>query len=327
MGNRANPVAIGVFVIGAVALAVAGLIVFGSGKFFKQSTSFVCFFTGDVNGLAVGAPVVFKGVKIGDVQDVSIRLGNETANLTPELIAKGIRIPVIIEIDNDQLSAEGARAGLDRESMKKLIDLGLRAQLIAQSFVTGLLAVQLDFHPDAPATFMLPPEGSPQEIPTIPTQLELVQSAAEELVRKIEDLEIDKLVASATSAADSVNALLQAPGLQQTIAALPATVTNVNDALRTARETMANIDRGVAPLVKNIGATADVTTATLDRARETLARLDHMVDPSAPLVVELLATLEEFRNASRSVRLLADYLERNPSALVRGRAADGASKD
>lgn len=326
MGNKASPAAIGAFVIGAIALAVIGLVVFGSGKFFRQSTSFVCFFTGDVNGLSVGAPVVFKGVRIGAVEDIRLRLSDEERELTPEMIARGLRIPVIIEIDNDQFSAEGGRASLDRESMQQLIDLGLRAQLIAQSFVTGLLAIQLDFNPDMPATFMLPPDSSPQEIPTIPTQLEQVQSAAQTIIRKIEDLEVDKLIASATDAADSLKTLLQAPALQQTIDALPGTVANVNAAIQTVRQATTRIEQGVDPLVKNLGSTADVTSATLDQARASLARLDSMVEPTAPLVVELLATLEEFRGAARSVRLLADYLDRNPSALVRGRAGDGQSK-
>jgi len=327
MGSKANPAAIGAFVVGAVALAIIGLVVFGSGKLFRQTTAFVCFFTGDVNGLSVGAPVLFKGVRIGSVVAIRIRLGNETGPVNAEVVAQGIRIPVVIEIDHNQFGAQGATAGLDEKSISHLIDLGLRAQLIAQSLVTGLLAVQLDFHPDTPVTFMLPRDAKPQEIPTIPTQLEQVQSAAQNILRKIEDMKIDGLVQSATAAADSFRVLVQSPGLQQTITDLPATMTNVNDTIRTVREATTRIERGMDPVFKNLGATATVTTETLDQARATLARLDRMVDPTAPVVVELLATLDEFRSAARSVRLLADFLERNPSAIVRGRAGDRQSTD
>ena len=327
MGNKANPVAIGAFVVGAIALAVMALVIFGSGKYFRQSTTFVCFFTGDVNGLAVGAPVMFKGVKIGSVEDIRIRLSQESRTVTAEMIARGIRIPVLIEIDEELFGAQGARASLDRDSMNRFIDLGLRAQLIAQSFVTGMLAVQLDFHPEMPATYMTSPDATPQEIPTIPTQLEQVQSAAQTIIRKVEDLEIDKLIAAATAVADSFKTILESPGLQQTIAALPGTVTNLNDTVTSIRSATTRLEGGLDPLFKNLGSTADVTEATLEQARATLARLDRMVDPTAPVVVELLATMEEFRSAARSVRLLADYLERHPSALVRGRAGDDQADD
>lgn len=327
MGNKASPAAIGAFVVGAIALAVIGLVVFGSGKLFRQSTQFVCFFSGDVNGLSVGAPVLFKGVRIGSVVAIRIRLGNETTPVNAEVVAQGIRIPVVIEIDHNQFGAQGGTAGLDEKSISHLIDLGLRAQLIAQSLVTGLLAVQLDFHPNTPVVFMLPRDAEPQEIPTIPTQLEQVQSAAQNILRRIEEMKIDGLVRSATEAADSFRVLVQSPGLQQTIADLPATMTNVNDTIRTLRETTTRLESGMDPVFKNLGATATVTTATLDQARATLARLDTMVDPTAPVVVELLATLDEFRSAARSVRLLADFLERNPSAIVRGRAGDRQSTD
>ena len=109
MGSKANPAVIGAFVVGAVALAVTGALVFGSGGLFKQMTRIVCFFSGDVSGLRIGAPVQFKGVEIGSVADVRIRIGEQTGQLSPESVSQGIRIPVIIEIDNDKLAAGGAK--------------------------------------------------------------------------------------------------------------------------------------------------------------------------------------------------------------------------
>ena len=104
-------------------------------------------------------------------------------------------------------------------------------------------------------------------------------------------------------------------------------MTNLNDTVTSIRSATTRLEGGLDPLFKNLGSTADVTEATLEQARATLARLDRMVDPTAPVVVELLATMEEFRSAARSVRLLADYLERHPSALVRGRAGDDQADD
>jgi paraquat-inducible protein B len=106
--NQANPFAIGAFVIGAVVLAVTGLLIFGSGKLFKHTTRAVCFFTGDVTGLNVGAPVKFKGVDVGTVAEVRLRIPEETEAVTPETAKAGARMPVVVEIDNDQVTDMGA---------------------------------------------------------------------------------------------------------------------------------------------------------------------------------------------------------------------------
>src|SRR5215470_2649650 len=204
MGSKANPTLIGAFVVGAIALGVIGLLVFGSGQLFKKTTRVVCFFTGDTMGLNIGAPVKFKGVEVGSVADIRIRISEQTAPLSAEDISQGIRIPVIIDIDNDKVLSEGARQSLDRENLKLLIHLGLRAQLVSQSMVTGLLLVQLDFHPDAPEVFILPPDSKLVEIPTIPTSMQQIQSAAKEIIAKLDQIKFDQLVQSATEATDGV---------------------------------------------------------------------------------------------------------------------------
>src|SRR6266513_856271 len=98
MGRKASPAMIGAFVVGAVALALGGILLFGSGRLFKHASTFVMFFPGDVSGLNVGAPVKFKGVEIGSVSDVQLRFGN-MERVSPDQVEKGIRIPVFVEID------------------------------------------------------------------------------------------------------------------------------------------------------------------------------------------------------------------------------------
>jgi paraquat-inducible protein B len=77
MGKKVNPTVIGLFVVGAIALAVIGVIVFGSGQFFKHTQRFVMYFPGSVNGLSIGAPIKFKGVDIGTVSDIRLVLKRE----------------------------------------------------------------------------------------------------------------------------------------------------------------------------------------------------------------------------------------------------------
>ena len=319
MGKKANPAVIGGFVVGAIALAVISVAVFGSGQMFKHNVKFICFFTGTVSGLNVGAPVRFKGVDVGSVTDIRLRLG-EQALVQRADVEKGVRIPVFIEIDQDKITLQGGRGNLgDPAQVKQLIDLGLRAQLNAQSLVTGLLFIQMDFYPDRPANFVLPPESKPQEIPTIPTTMELVQSAAAEIIHKLDEMHFEDMVKSANRVLDGINGVVNAPGLHQTIETLPATVANVNQAVTSLRELAERLDDKQGPFFDSLKGTSDKTSATLEQARLTLQTVQTLVDPGSPLATQLSASLQEMAGAARSMRLLADYLERNPSSLVRGR--------
>ena len=318
MGKKANPALIGAFVVGAIALLVIGLVLFGSGQLFKHTTKFVLFFPGAVDGLNIGAPVKFKGVEVGSVKDIKIRFG-QVGDVTAERVAEGIRIPVMIEIDNDKILSEGGLS-IDPKRVQRLIDLGLRAQLNSQSLVTGLLFVQLNFFPDTPATLVLPPGGDHlPEIPTIPTTMEQVQSAAEAILRKLEDVHLEKMVNAADAALDGISRLANSPALHATIDALPGTVANVNQTVDTAHALLANLDHGSGPLFQEVKEAAAKSDAALQQAQATLKTLQVLADPSAPLASQLSASLQEISGAARAVRLLADSLERNPSALVRGK--------
>ena len=124
MNKKISPTLIGAFVIGAIALLVIAIIVFGSGRLFRQTREFVLYFETSVNGLRVGAPVKFKGVEIGSVKNIVLQLEKDT---------QVARIPVIIEIDLEKLTARGAAGTIaeDPEAFRKAItDLGLRGQLL-----------------------------------------------------------------------------------------------------------------------------------------------------------------------------------------------------
>jgi paraquat-inducible protein B len=319
MGRKANPTLIGAFVVGAIALAVGGLLVFGSGRMFKRTRTFICFFTGAVDGLTVGAPVKFKGVEIGSVVDIRLRVeGQPEADL--QEIAKGIRIPVIIELDEGKLAAFGATAfSHDPARFKQAIDAGLRAQLNAQSLVTGLLFVQLDFHPDTPAEYVLPPGSQYEEIPTVPTALEQLRSAAEDVMRRLDKLDFEGIVRSVTETVDGINRVVNAPALKATIEALPETVANVNKALASVRDLTTRLDTQAGPFLASLKTTSERTNDALAEMSTTLKSVQVFIEPTSPLAYQITSALQELTGAARSVRLLADYLERNPSALVRGK--------
>jgi paraquat-inducible protein B len=313
MGRRANPATIGAFVVGAIMLAVAGVLVFGSGRLFKHTSKYVCFFSGSVDGLNIGAPVRIKGVEIGSVVDIRLRLPEQAPQMTS---AQALRVPVTIEIDNERVVAVGGQA---RPDIKQLIDRGLRAQLNAQSLVTGLLFVQLDFHPETPATFILPPDSKVAEIPTMPTAMEQVQSAAENLFRRLQEVHVEDLVKSLAQAVDTIKTVVATPELKQALQALPATVANLNQTVTSFRELSVRLDTKGGPLLDSLKGTSDKGGAALDQARVTLQTVGEFVEPESPLSTRLSGSLQEVSEAARALRLLANLLERNPSVLVRGK--------
>lgn len=320
MSKKASPAWIGAFVVGALAIAVVGVLLFGSGRLFRSTSSFVLFFPGSVDGLAVGAPVRFKGVEIGAVTDIRIRLGEGERGSAD--FARDVRVPVFVEIDDEKLSSLGAPADLDDPgTLRELVRAGLRGQLATQSLVTGLLFVQLDFHPDTPAT-LYEPDSHPPEIPAIPTRIEQVQNAAAELIQKLQSIDLDRVLQATVATLEGIDRLVNSAGLHDGVAALPKAVVSLEGAAAELREFVANFDRRSEPVFTELEKTTRAGREALDQARDTLARLEQTVGPTSPLAVSVQRSLQDVSEAARAVHLLADYLERNPAALVRGREVE-----
>ena len=144
MSKKASSTLIGGFVVGAAALTVAAVLIFGSGGFLKNKSAYVLYFDGNVAGLNVGAPVAFRGVTIGSVSKIVINFDTNDHSL---------RIPVFVELDTDKIKFVGGTSpNISEDSIVlDLVNRGLRAQLKVQSLVTGLLYVEFGFHPEKPA--------------------------------------------------------------------------------------------------------------------------------------------------------------------------------
>jgi len=327
MSKQANKTVIGIFVVGAIALAVVAVVVLGSGKFFKQTYRGVCYFEGSVGGLSIGAPVVFRGVKIGSVTDVILRSDPPTMTFT---------IPVYIEIEPDKVTVTGPRPKKAAENLKRLIDRGLRASLETQSFVTGQMQVALDFHPDKPAKFMAG-DKKELEIPTIATPMQ-------ELTKKVQNLPIDQIFEKLSSVLDGIDKVVKSPEI-------PEAIRSVNLALGDVRKLVNNVDGHVGPIASNLdGALKDVrklvqnadtkvdglasnldgavtgvrgTLKTLDDtlivAQKAIEKIDDAVREDSPTIYELNKTLEDVSELARSIRTLSDYLERRPETVIWGK--------
>ncbi len=308
--------------LGALAIAVIAVAALGSGQLFRKTRQYVCFFDGSVNGLRTGAAVKFKGVKIGEVKNIllSLDVGRPTTNVVQT--SSVIRIPVIIEIDQSRMESRGlTNIDLgDPARMKLAIDRGLRAQLAVDSLLTGLLYIDLDMHPGAPERFVLPANSGYDEIPTLPTAFEQAQNAAARLIGQIDKIQLDQLVTTATQTLAAVRDLVNSSQLHDAIASLNETGRSLNRAANEIQQLSANMNRQIGPMSESIQTAARNTDATLQSTQATLKRVDHTLAPDGPLLYQTNETLIQLSAAAKSVRRLADYLDRNPGALVRGRS-------
>src|SRR4029434_2161921 len=164
MASKINPTMIGAFVVGAIVLVVAGVLLFGGGKFFTEKQPYVLFFDSSVEGLNVGAPVTFRGVQIGQITQISAIANPQTFDLI-------IRVKIEIVRGVVKVGAEGQRFQDLRQRVEGLIQRGARASLRMQSFVTGLLYVAIDFYPGTPIK-LLGLDPAYTELPTIPSDMD-----------------------------------------------------------------------------------------------------------------------------------------------------------
>jgi paraquat-inducible protein B len=269
----------------------------------------IVYFEGSVRGLKVGSPVEVRGLKIGEVKD--IRLVYD-ASLT------SIRIPVRIELEPQRIVAEGAAAPVatpDHMILRTLVERGLRAQLQTASLITGELLVAFDFFPGAPRV-ELTMEGSLPVLPTVPTQLESITASVSGVLNRIAALPLEPMVSDLRQAIASVNALVGAPEVKQTLLSVDRTMTDI-------QQLTSQLRSDLGPSAAALRKTLEEATVTLEQARGTVRGFDGFVGESSPLRREIAGLVRELQVAARSIRVFADYLERHPEALIRGKGAPG----
>jgi paraquat-inducible protein B len=329
MNKKISPAVIGAFVLGAVALIIIAILVFGSGRLFRQTRNFVLYFDNSVNGLRIGAPVKFKGVEIGSVKDIRLQL---------EKGAEVDKIPVIIEIDLEKLTSRGARdvVAVDREALRKeIVDRGLRGQLELESLVTGLLYVALDFFPGTPINLVQQATGNYEypEVPTLPTTLEQAKGAVDRILNKLDEIDFKELGANLQATLKGVNRTVNSPEIESVLRSLARVMPKVDEAVVNIRNLAGTMDDKVKILADDLQQTSGdarlalrqagdalkQTQETMKRAEAAVANIETLSDLDSPVNYELVKGLRDVSAAARSLRSLTDYLERNPRAPIFGK--------
>jgi paraquat-inducible protein B len=314
MAKQANRMMIGGFVVLAVIIMAASLVVFGSGKFFKKTNKYILYFDESVKGLSVGAPVLFQGVPVGSVTSIILQA---------DLVKMKTQIPVLIEIEPDRWKVRtGERR--PREVAAKLIEKGLRAQLIMQSFITGQLMIQLDFYPESTVCYAPPQiDKEYKDYVVIPT----CQSTSAQLAKALGELDLKGIEKHLLSTLAGVDRFVNNPDLT-------ASIRGLNKTLQDARQLLTRVDRQVDPLADDVKKTvkefgklaADIDARVGGLATgfdKTMSAARGVISADSPLMVELENTLKEISAMSRSIRQLANYLDQHPEALIRGKGSPG----
>jgi paraquat-inducible protein B len=321
--NSTTPAAVGGFVLGGLAIVVVAILFFGGGETFTPKTKAVVYFQDSVGGLAVGAPVTFRGVAIGSVSRVALLL--DPATLTA-------RIPVYLQLEPDRVTLVGNSAQLPM--LRQVVEAGLRAKLVPQSLVTGQMLVDLDISPEIPARVVGPREDDVTEIPAVQSDLQELRqqlshapvadtvaqalhtlAAFEKLADRI-DGEIGPLAASAHDVLDSTGRVMDNANV--TIARLgPELSSDLEDAHRLvldARQQLAT--RG-----EDVNRTLSDADNTLQAARGLIASANGIVALRSQSRGDIDASLRELAATASSLRDFAQSIERDPGLLLRGRSS------
>ena len=328
MSRRASPAMVGGFIVGGVGLIVAAIIVLGSGKLFKDTVDYISWFEGSVNGLNPGAPVKFMGVTIGQVTAIRLRASSPDGMLDTEEEfenwEENLRIPVFYELDRNQLRKEGTVADVaDPVVARLLIEGGLRATLAVESILTGRKYISLSVDRNSPINVVNDPMVDAFEIPTLSTGLEWLERDVQNLMAKLTDLDVEGLVAAITEAANEVGELASGQETRAALADIPGTLAEVRKTMRSIQTLAASADTTMVMLRPRIDASSAEIEAAAEELDAMLANLRAVVEPGSPLLTNLQNSLYEIGIAAAAMAELADYLQQNPSALLRGKDVEG----
>jgi len=269
---------------------------------FRVAERFILYFDGSVRGLTVGAPVEVRGVKVGEVVDVKVQFNRETLEL---------RAPVLITLEQGRLQTIGQQPTDTKSYLEWMIESGFRAQLQSGSLITGALLVSLDFYPDQPAR-LVGEDDRYLEIPTIPSELEQLTASVSGVLNTLASLPLRELIDDLRTTVQSANAVISSPELQRSLASLDSSLAQMDDILGV-------VDHEAEPLLQSLRATSDAAGEAAVQAERTLASAESMIGENSQLRHDLQQMLAQLAAAARSIRVLADYLEAHPEALISGK--------
>lgn len=329
--TQPNPKVIGTFITVSLVLIVGMIMYFGSTNLLNRSTHFILFFDQSVNGLSIGSPVKFRGVPVGTVKSILIRAEGQREDSNA--------IPVLIEINRSRLEDDlgVSNTAFDPDRIMEQIDRGLVAELNLESLITGQLFVDFSFSPRAREHQMphLETFNGIVEVPTLNSSLDEITADIAHIIADFRSLDLEEInrnvnavlssaalvlqgidsegmSASVSEAADEVTALVRSPEFRDTLF-------SAHGAFEEIRDTAESFNLSDGPLAEVVDTWTEQITETLDSLEAFTQQANALLLPDSTARYEFENMLRELARAARSLRLLTDYLERNPNALITGR--------
>ncbi|MHB1311193.1 MAG: MlaD family protein [Gemmatimonadaceae bacterium] len=323
MSIRANPTSIGLFLIGAIILAIAGTAVLAGNTWFRNKTTFVSYFRESVNGLEVGAPVKFQGAPVGEVTKILIQIDGRD---------KTFQVPVEYEINITRLrTGRGTYVDLgSRPVLKRQITDGLRAQLQMQSIVTGQLYVELTYRKDAQPPRFERRETKWPEIPTTPSLMAALGTDAGSIVadvvkvlfkvnQMLASIDMPAINAAVVGSARSVQRLADAPELRAAMKEIPAMTAQLNRTLARVDTLAATAGAANDPMAADLKVATREMSATMLALHKTIDDTHGLLSTDSGLGYGVEEALVNLKEATSALRQLLNALDQNPDMLLRGK--------
>jgi paraquat-inducible protein B len=264
------------------------------------SAHYVLYFNETLRGLSVGAPVTLLGMPAGEVTTVGLDLDPKTMRIRGRVEIVSYPERLLARLDAKQIALGQAlvRNGQGRhELMQRLVETrGMRAQLRSGNLLTGQLFVALDFFPGAPKV-NIDWTRDPPEIPIVPSTVQDLEAKVTGIVAKLDKLPYEAIGADLTKV-----------------------LVTLNQTLEDASKAVNRVDADITPELKMIVGEIRRTIASADGVIKNADAT--LINRDAPAQQDLRDALQEITRAARSLRVLTDYLERHPEALIRGKSEE-----
>jgi len=316
MSESRKPFLIGAFLLSGVALLVAGLLLLSRDSLLSRPVEYVVYFTGALDGLDVGADVTYRGVKVGNVQQI---------NLSYDRTLNDVVMPVTIRINSESARSKKKDRGFDH-SIEPLITRGLRAQLQTPSLLTGKAIVALDFSPEQPGYIRDPHIIDLPAIPTVPSRIDQIADVLRDLAKGLKEMPLKETLEAANKTLLAFERIATAPETQAGLHSLSVSLANFEKISQQLQQRLPGmLDNVHSGSVELKDALVDVRHAA-QSARDALQQMDAMVSdgrrslgPQSELQYELLQSLQDLGQASKALQRTAESLEQQPQSIIFGK--------
>jgi paraquat-inducible protein B len=327
MHRKVNPAVIGVFIVGALLLLICSFLLLFRGNFFRNRAAFVLYFNGSLNGLDIGSPVKFKGVRMGAVKSINIAYDAESSS---------VLTPVEVEIDTTVFSPSvqvQSKANYNEFYRHQVMD-GLAAKLSMESFVTGKLFVELDYYSPNKIRFYVKNKTHLPQIPTVASEIEKFISGADNIIKQFNKVDLKTISKRLVSILSNVDDQLKESSLKELIHNISNAAMGIQTFLDSDRmrglierfsvamfdvqKFLAGLSQTMEHLKKNVDAAAEDISQAARKFGSACECVSGLIGPHSDFRESAKECLQQAAKALRLLRCFLDLLNKTPNALFAG---------